>query len=336
MKISEIGEFGLIARLSRQVERHDTGVVVGIGDDAAVLEVQPGQQLVATCDMMVEGRHFSLAYIHPEQLGHRLLAANLSDIAAMGGRPRWALVGLGVRDGLEVETLEGIYRGMAALASLHGVTVVGGDTCRNPERLVLDLTLLGEVPRGRYLLRSGARPGDLVAVTGTLGDAAAGLAWLRSGRANRTDEGRYLMDRHLTPQPRVRAGQLMLASRAVSAADDISDGLASEANEIAAASGVRLRLEAGQIPISRQARWAAKSLGGNPLRWALRGGEDFELLVTLAAEAYPELAAQLRTELDLPLTVIGQVEEGRGVALVEPDGRELELKAEGYNHFREE
>ncbi len=345
MKVSEIGEFGLIDRLARIVGRGGDGVVKGIGDDAAVLEpAVGGGRLLASCDMQVDGYHFELEQITPEQLGHRVLAVNISDIAAMGGRPRWALVTLGLTPDIEVEFAERLYRGLHKLAEEFGVSIVGGDTCRSPERLVVDVAILGEAHAKGVLLRSGARPGDLLLVTGEVGSSAAGLACLRAqeelDRAGIGPETTSrLVSAFLTPIPRIGAGRFFVECGLVTSTDDISDGLASETNEIAQASGVGFRVWAEHLPVAPETKEVAGVLGEDPLRWALYGGEDFELLFTLrpgsGSQAVEDFIQAAEEAAGIPVTVIGEaVPASEGVKLVH-GGEMTDLRPGGYDHFRD-
>lgn len=341
MRLGAVGELGLISKLAAVLGPAGEGVAVGIGDDAAVLAPAPGSHLLASTDMLVEGVHFNLAWLSPRELGKRILAPNLSDIAAMGGRPRWALVTLALRPDLEVEFLEEMYRGMQELADEFKVGIVGGDTCRLPERLAVDVAILGEVAPGRAILRSGAAPGDLLVVTGSLGVAAAGLAWL--GGAGATPTGGVpagalarVLAAHRTPRPRVREGQFLAGDGRITAMDDISDGLATETREMARASRVGMLVEGDRVPISTATAAVAAALGADPLDLALYGGEDFELLCAFRgseAEAL-DLGARLVQATGTGLSVIGRVlPAGEGVKLVLPGGDPIPFPEGGYDHF---
>lgn len=333
MRIGEIGEFGLIARL-REGCLHAGGVVRGIGDDAAVLEFTPGTLVLATCDMLVEGRHFLRGRMSPYQLGRKALAVNLSDIAAMAGTPRHALVSIGLPADLTVEYVEELYRGMKDLAAEAAVNIVGGDTVAAPV-LTLDLAVLGEVPPGRLVLRSGARPGDLLLVTGELGASAAGLELLLSPTAEVPEEiARPLLTSHLEPRPRLAEGRLLggLATAMI----DISDGLASEVHHLCAESDVGAVIWADRIPIGRATREAARLLDRDPLEWALYGGEDYELLFAVPPERAGEAATGIG-EAGGTAAVIGEfLPREEGVHLLDRCGRKTPLRPAGFDHFRRE
>jgi thiamine-monophosphate kinase len=263
--------------------------------------------LVATTDAVREGAHFTAAF-SPQDIGHKALAVNLSDLAAMGAKPRWFLVALEIPSGLGEGRLEGVARGMAILARQHGCLLVGGNVIRG-DRLGLTVTALGEVAERLALRRDALRPGDLVAVTGSLGAAALGLERLRAGRRQGTTSQRR-------PTPRVLAGQAALGI--ARAAIDLSDGLATDLGHLAQSSGVRIDLEAARLPIAPQAS----------LAMALTGGEDYELAFGVSPRRFGLLQRRL-ARLGLPLTVVGDARRGRGLWL----NRAL-LRSQGFDHLR--
>jgi thiamine-monophosphate kinase len=341
-----LGEFGLIDRIRQRARAHSDGTLRGIGDDAAVLATGDAP-LLATLDMLLEGVHFQLAWGRPRDLGWKTVAVNVSDIAAMGGTPRFALLGLGVpAEGASLATLEALLAGIEDAAAAFGLTLVGGDTCGSRSGVVLSLALLGQAPAAGAVLRSGARPGDRVYVTGALGGSAAGLLLLERGLApdgpwpaalprpewlTAEDEAaaRAAVAAHLRPTPRVAAGQALAG--AASAMIDVSDGVSSDAGHLARESDVALELEAARIPVHAGARVAARLLGREALDLALRGGEDYELLFTAGADPGPRLAGAAP---EAPVTRIGQILPGPAAArLLRPDGATEALQA-GFDHFR--
>lgn len=342
--VEDIGEFALLERLVEVLgsagRGAGQGVIRGIGDDAAVLQSNPGTRLLASCDMLVEGRHFDLSYFSPRQLGWKALSVNLSDIAAMGGRPRWALVSLGLKPQLKVSFVEEIYAGMAELAADFGVTIVGGDTCSSPECLVIDICILGEAYRKEVAYRSGAREGDLILVTGKLGAAAAGLVYLRAAEKVKFEGVEELQQAHLKPLPRVKEAAVLIQSGLVGAMNDISDGLASELHEIAQASGCGARIWAERLPISPAADLLARRLGGSAQEWALYGGEDYELLFTIpGGKGAPlkarKLARKMMKTTGTPLSLIGKILPAPGaVEIVQANGEIEPLLPGGFNHFK--
>lgn len=314
-----LGEFELIARyFSRPVARRD--VLVGVGDDAALLEVPAGQALAAATDTLVEGRHF-LPDAPPESVGHQALAVNLSDLAAMGAEPAWALLALSLPEP-DTHWLEGFARGFHALADRAGLTLVGGDTVRGPR--VVTVQVLGFVPAGLALRRDGARPGDVLYASGSLGDAAAGLKLLRDGR--RADTASSLVRRYRFAEPRLALG---MALRGVaSAAIDVSDGLLGDLGKLCDASGVGAILELEQLPLSRALLASFDATQAE--RFALGGGDDYELAFAVPRAAVSEMETSLATIGRI--TRIGEIVTGHGVRC-QRAGQTVEPEIAGYDHF---
>jgi thiamine-monophosphate kinase len=318
----------------RRLAPRGTGVRVGIGDDAAVLEPSPGCLLVATTDLLLEDVHFRRRYAEPADIGWKALAVNLSDIAAMGARPRWALVALACPRATTLDEVDAFYEGLLALSGEHEVALVGGDTAASPGGWVVNLTVLGEAvhpPR----LRAGARPGDVVAVTGTLGRAAAGLAVLerRAAPAGLPPEVlAEVTEAHLRPRPRVAEGRWLGAAPGVTALIDLSDGLATDLTHIAEESQVGARVQLDRLPLAESTRTVARALGADPVAWATGGGEDYELLLTCGPERFAELQAGLARATGTSLTPIGEIVEDRTVSFVDTRGRARAV-APGFEHF---
>lgn len=335
MRVRDIGEFGLIARIARALPAPGAGVVVGIGDDVAVLHTDGTHYLLATCDIQVEGVHFLRDKITPRQLGRKVVAINVSDIAAMGGLPRSLLVSLVLPKDTEVAFVDGLYEGMQEECTRWGAEIVGGNMAHSPDGIIVDVFLLGDVEPEHLLRRSGARVGDQVLVTGTLGDSAAGLALLLHPDARCTDEHRqWVLGRHLTPTPRLYEGRVIARSRMATAMIDVSDGLASDIGHICEMSAVGVRLRAGALPISGAARAVAEAVGADVQDWALFGGEDYELLFTAPPDRATELARQVSEETGTPVTVIGEITPpDEGMTLVRRDGSAVPLKKGGWDHF---
>jgi thiamine-monophosphate kinase len=340
------GEFEFIQRLRRQeltrfatdkhssLITHHSTLLKGIGDDAAVLRQRAGFDTVVTADMLVEGVDFRLetGWTTPRDLGHKALAVSLSDVAAMGARPRFCLLSVGVPAvRWRGRFLEELYRGVRALARRHGVPIIGGDTSRTPERVVVDSIVIGEVRRGRALMRGGARPGDRIFVTGTLGAAAAGLKVLESrARARLTTATRGLVGRQLRPTPRVEWGALLGEKRLATALIDLSDGLSSDLAHLCRESGVGALLEAELLPVEPRLKSAGLS-EDEALSLALDGGEDFELLFTASARA----ASRLPREVGgVPVTRVGEVTGERGKVRLVRGGRARLLRPGGFEHFK--
>jgi thiamine-monophosphate kinase len=323
--VAALSEFELIERFFRRPARH---AVLGVGDDAALLAPTPGCELAVSVDMLVCGRHF-FADVDPEALGHKALAVNLSDLAAMGALPRWALLA-GALPEADPAWLAAFARGFFALADAFAVDLVGGDTTRGP--LNLCVTVLGEAPAGQALRRSGARPGEAIFVSGRLGDAALALAHLR-GQVELTATEFAACERALLwPAPRVALGQRLrgLASAAI----DVSDGLLGDLGHVLDASAVGATLELSALPRSPAlARLFAGSERTLALACLLAGGDDYELCFTAPLSAAAPLAA-LAEELALPLLPIGRIEAGAGLTVRDEAGRPLSALPEAFDHFR--
>ena len=309
-------------------------MTVGIGDDCAVLEPTPGHRLLATTDLLLEDIHFRRRYAAPADIGWKALAVNLSDIAAMGGKPRWALVALACSLEATLEEVEAFYEGARALASRHAATIVGGDTTASPAGWLVNVTLLGEAVAP--VLRSTARPGDVIAVTGPLGRSAAGLAVLERPSAPSGVEPSALAEvtaAHLRPVPRVTEGSWLAQAGGVTAMIDLSDGLATDLGHIAEESGVRCRIEVERVPVDAATREVSRALGRDARAWATGGGEDYELLLTCEAGAVQRLSDGLARETGRRLHAIGTVTgPGTGVTFVDAEGREVPVAA-GFEHF---
>jgi thiamine-monophosphate kinase len=333
--LDDLGEFDLIARLTEKLPAKP-GVAVGVGDDAAVLDCSTGDQLVATCDALIEGRHFDRSFATPSQVGRRALAVNLSDIAAMGGQPLFALISLVLPTGMDFDWLDGFYAGLRAEADEFEVAIVGGNIASTAGPLVVDITLLGRVPSGRALLRSGGRPGDRVCVTGTLGAAAAGLLTLASntlptGLAE--DVVERVRSAYRQPQPRVAAGQALAQAGAVTAMLDISDGVAADLNHICERSHVGAIVEAAALPIDDATTKVVRAYGRDPVALALHGGDDYQLLFAVRPESLATAQGIARTVGD-SVTPIGWLTEPEsGLRLRTPEG-ERPLEPRGWDHLR--
>ncbi len=336
MKISALGEFPLIERIAQRLPPYRKDVWVGIGDDVAVLEVDDQTYQLATCDIQVEGAHFSRHSISPYQLGRKAAAINLSDIAAKGGTPQHFLVSLALPPDTEVSWVDALYDGLREEASRYGADIVGGNLSKTDGPIVVDVFLLGQVRREEALLRSGARAGDVVLVTGWLGESAAGLALvLQPDLGVESEEAEQLLAAHFTPTPRIWEGRAIASRRRGTAMIDLSDGLSSDIGHICDESHVGVRLWAKSLPVSGATRRVAELTGRVDWAQALQGGEDYELCFTAPPEVQRELAAAVREATGTEVTSIGEVlpdEAGRWVQL--PDGREIPLKPEGWDHFR--
>lgn len=335
--MSRPDEFGLIRALQRHLPEHP-GVYVGIGDDAAVLPGRPGMYTLLTTDMLVEGQHF-FSGTDMYALGRKALAVNISDIAAMGGYPTFAVVSLGVPDDVSLARLEGLYAGFKDECLLYDVAVVGGDTVRSPV-LTINVALQGEVEQQRVLLRKGALVGDKLCVTHRLGEAAAGLLLLQRPDLDVPFAVRQrLLLAQERPVARVGAGRELVAAKSrssfsglmVTAAMDVSDGLAGDVRHLCRASGVGAIIDADALPVSDDVRTVCEAAGLDPIKLALTGGEDYELLFTISNQRQ---GRHLLPNSNTSYTVIGEIVPAREGLQLRRAGSGLEpLEADGFKHF---
>ena len=329
--IADIGEHAVIGHIRERVPPLPGGVVTGIGDDAAVVEPDRGALAVLTTDTLIEGVHFDRDHSSPTDIGHKALAVNLSDLAAMGAAPRHALLALSLPADWLVADLDEMVDSLLALAFRHRTTLVGGDVTASPGPLVIGVTAIGSAKPRRVLRRNGARPDDVVYVSGTIGAAAAGLASLQQRNHPGSSPPAACRRRHLRPEARVTLGVALGRNRAARACMDLSDGLSDAVLQIAAASGVGVRLDAEALPIHPDARAWFESAGLDPVCAALAGGEDYELAFTSPPAFRGRLRHVRRRIGDLPLTPIGVVTKGRDVRIRR--GGKDEPLPRGYEHF---
>jgi len=305
LDLKKIGEFGLIDLIRKKIKK-GAGVRIGIGDDAAVLKIDSRKDTLFTTDMIIEGRHFRLKEAKPYEIGWKAMVVNISDIAAMGGLPTFAVVSVGLPSNLKLNFVEELNRGLRAAAGRFGVSIVGGDTNRS-DKLVLSVSLLGEVKRGQAVTRSGARPGDVVFVTGALGGSTASK-------------------KHLRFIPRIKESQFLAKHFKINSMMDISDGLVSDLRRVAEESGVGFMISREAIPVSRSAK---------SLKQALTEGEDFELLFTLSPKGAARLTSSVIPKGLAPVHPIGRVVAKRfGLRLIHANGKIEPLPGKGFDHFK--
>jgi thiamine-monophosphate kinase len=327
------GEVALIEALAWEFGPPPPDVILGIGDDCAALALNRGRYLLWTLDTLTEGVHFDLSYMSLAQLGWKALAVNVSDIAAMGGEPRYALLSLGWPPARNWAGALEVAAGLKQAAREFGVAVIGGDTISSPSGVVITLTVAGWVPAKEMVRRSGARTGDLIYVTGVLGEAAAGLEILRNRVELAPALTQPLFQAHLAPRPQHRAGRLLARRGLATAMIDLSDGVATDLFHICRASRVGARLEARRVPVSPLVQAAAPWFHRDPLDLALKGGEDYQLLFTSPPEKQAALfRAFTRAGLPLPL-LLGEITAGDRVQLVTERGEE-DISGAGFDHFR--
>ncbi len=327
MKLGKLGEFGLIGMIREKVS-DGCGVHRGIGDDAAEVELPAGHRLLTSTDLLIETVHFRFDWTDAEALGHKAIAVNLSDIAAMGGTPRYLYLGLACPVDVDLNRINDFLDGALAEANSYEVTLVGGDTCRSPGPWMISVTVEGSAPAGQSVGRAGAEPGDLLMVSGSLGDSALALQLLCDGRQPEA----ALLARHHRPTPRVELGRLLAEQQLAKAMIDLSDGLASDLAHILRASKVDALINPESLPLSEAFR---RQLSVNPDlgHLPLHGGEDYELLFSVAPER-AEAAMALGQHLGVCVTPIGVVKQGPGCTSVRTvDGEIRPLLARGYDHF---
>lgn len=339
MNIEEIGEFGLIERLTKDFAPQNKTTIKGVGDDCAVMDFGE-KQVVATTDMLLEGVHFDLTYVPLKHLGYKSAMVNISDVCAMNAKPTQMLVSLGVSSRFGVEQLEEFYAGLYLACEKAGVDVVGGDTCASLNGLSISITCMGEVEKGKAVLRSGAKPNDLICVTGDLGAAYMGLQLLE--REKKVFESQkdpdfqpdfagkeYIIERQLKPEACIDTVKFLKEKNVVpTAMMDVSDGLSSELMHICKESGVGCRVYENKIPIDYVTASMAEEFNMNLTTVALNGGEDYELLFTVPLSEYDKVKGLEG------IHVIGHVTDAsEGARLITRDGAEIELKAQGWKAF---
>ena len=344
--ISTVGEFGLVDRLREIVESPaaeaapPSDLLIGIGDDAALFRPRAGRGLLLTADAFVEGIHFDLAYTSFLQLGWKTIAANLSDIAAMGGEPGYAIVTLALPSKISVEMMEDLYRGARHACTDYGCRIVGGDTSASLGNMMISIAMTGDVEIGKELRRDAARPGELLCVSGTCGGAHAGLRILarekrrflesgaRDGFQPNLEPYKEVIERHLVPRPRFDVARA-LVDAGVRAAIDVSDGIASDARRIAEASHVGLEVVGSSLPLLASTRAAAAEFAENPAEYALFGGEDYEILFAVGDDGLRRLR-----EKGVDVTVIGRIVDAKnGLTFITGEGERVALPPRGWDHF---
>lgn len=337
-EISSLGEFGLIDRLTKEIEAVNASTLKGVGDDCAVLDYQ-GSRVLVTTDLLLEGVHFDLTYVPLKHLGYKAAVVNFSDIYAMNGTPRQITVSLGISKRFAVEHIDALYSGIRRACEIYGVDIVGGDTTSSRQGLVISITCIGEGQEGRISTRYGAKPTDLICVSGDLGAAYMGLQLLEREKvasAGQPDfvpqfQGKeYLIERQLKPEARKDiVAELAKADIVPTSMIDISDGLSSELLHICTKSNVGCRIYEDRIPIDYQTAVMAEELGMNLVTAALNGGEDYELLFTVPLHFHEKVK-------NLPgVKVIGHITESSlGCAMITRDDTEIALQAQGWNPLK--
>jgi thiamine-monophosphate kinase len=328
--LQEIGEFGLIHRIRKWMTASDPALIQGIGDDVAAIEVGT-KALLITTDILIEGIHFNKSWSDPFQLGKKALAVNLSDIASMGGIPKYFLISIGLPKNLSLSFVSAFYRGLKKEANQFRVELIGGDTSL-AQKLTLNICLLGEGKKSDLLFRKGAKVGDDLFVSGTLGDAALGLKILQKKGKTKGAEG--LIQKHLSPHPRVELGQVIAKHHLATAMIDVSDGLLIDTSHLLEESGVGVRIWEDQIPLSRLYQKWIHSFSRDPFQFALSGGEDYELLFTAPSEMRKRISSFTHS-LRIPITRIGEIlPQKAGFHIIKKNGKDYFPKRLGFEHFK--
>ncbi len=332
MQLSDIGEFGLIRRFAPRFAAAAKAAGQGIGDDCAVLPLSNGRVQLVTTDLLLEDRHFLRDRITPANLGHKSLAVNLSDMAAMGGTPTAAFLSLGLPAATELDWIDRFFDGLRQLTEDTGCPLLGGDTTR-AEKLVINITVLGEMAADQVKYRAGAQPGDVLAVTGALGDSAGGLRLLLEDRPLDGSEAQQLLAAHHRPQPQLAAGRWLATRPEVHAMLDVSDGVDSDVRHIMERSDVGAQIALETLPVSAPLKALSQRYGWPTHECALTGGEDYVLLCSIAGDAFGTVAQAFTQETGTPLQPIGKVTPGHQLTYT-CDGKTTTLAGHGFDHFR--
>ena len=333
--IARLGEFVLIERIRGILGREeDDRIVLGIGDDTAALRLGTDKVLLVTCDTQIEDTHFRRSDISSYELGRRAMAVNLSDIASMGGTPTFALVSLGLPRELPLADFDDLFRGMRDQLAEFSGTIIGGNLAHTSEKMLVDITILGEVAPGNLLTRGGARPGDAVYVTGTLGSSAAGMCVIEQFEKNEQAGFMDLILAHRLPTPRVKEGKQIARAGVATAMIDLSDGLARDLLHLCESSKVGAEISLDRIPVREGVRQVADRLGKDPCVLVLGGGEDYELLFTAGPEVSSGKIEQVAEESGTPITQIGVILPAeQGCWWLDGSGRRFPLEPAGWDHF---
>lgn len=334
--LSELGEFGLIERLSSLFSDDSKTGITGIGDDCAVLPYDEKKSLLVTTDMLIEGRHFRLDRIQAKDLGYKSLAVNLSDISAMGGRPDSAFLSIGIPDNTSLQWLEEFFEEIHKLCNKFGIRLLGGDTTKSPGPMVINFVILGSSSHDEILWRSEAKHGDRVALLGKIGESGAGLKLMTENHPAAREQYHHLISAHNRPQLFVEEAQFLAKSPSVHAMIDLSDGIRSDANHIARLSGVLIQIELDKLPLSSELREVCRMFSWPAEELALTAGEDYGLLFTIDESEGKKVQAAFEKKFGYSFTIIGQVKEGLPEVLMTSGGREINLGKGGFDHFKAE
>jgi thiamine-monophosphate kinase len=335
--LADIGEFGLIERIDELLRRESVqtpGLTLGIGDDTASFLPHAGYEVLVTCDCMVEGRHYLPQHITPLELGRRAMVLNISDIGAMGGKPLYALVSLGLRADTPVSDVVAMYRGFVAELNPFGASIIGGNLTKSGGSPFIDITLVGEVEHGKTIRRSTAKVGDAILVTGYPGQSAAGLQLLLHAERMEGLHDHPLVRAYNTPSHRAREGRAIAQSGCVTAMIDTSDGFLGDLGHICKESAVGAELIRKKLPVSEDLRQAAQELGQDPYDLVLKDSDDYELIITCSPDHVDQIYSAVSALSDVPITEVGWITDvARQIKLMLPNGTRSEIISEGWDHF---
>ncbi len=333
--LNEISEFEFIERIKPGCLIHTQNVIKGIGDDCAVFGTAGEELALVTADMLIERVHFLRGAISGRDLGHKSLAVNLSDIAAMGGVARAAFVSIGIPADCEPGYIDQFYEGMKLLASRFQVNILGGDTTGSKTDLIINVTVYGSARPDEILYRHTATPEDRVYITGFPGQSRAGLHLVLNSIKAESEGLKSLIRAHFRPEPKLMEGRFIALRKGAHAAIDVSDGISSDMAHIVNESGVGVRLYTDKIPVSDNLKSFCARFGFDPVQFAIAGGEDYELLFTAAPETAPEIERSYAEKFGRPLFHIGEITDTPGMKLLFPDGREDDMRPSGWDHFKQ-
>jgi len=332
MQLKEIGEFGFIERFKPYFNDLLNEGLIGIGDDCAIIRANDEEDYIITTDLLMEDVHFLRHAISPFQLGYKSLAVNLSDIAAMGGTPVASFLSFAIPKDLDVEYLDQFMEGYHELSKKYNTALLGGDTTKSLKHLAINVAVIGKCPKGKARKRGDAKAGDVICVTGNLGDSAGGLQFLLDGITSKSNE--YLLNKHHQPEPRINEGLFLSQYSGVNAMMDISDGISSDLKHIIKASNVSAEVEIQSIPISGDLKNESAKNNWNAIELATSGGEDYELLLTVSAAEFEQIQTDFESEFHKPLIKIGTIIQGTPQIHWVNNGQSVELSSTGFNHFK--
>ena len=333
LKIEDIGEFGFIRSIMNKCHFSSEKLIKGIGDDCAVIGPYEGKVFLITTDLLLESVHFILEKILPEHLGEKATAVNLSDIAAMGGNALHLFLSIAIPRSMRLETIHLIYRGIKTVCRRYKVNILGGDTSSSSEKLMINVTVIGEAPENEVLYRSGAKPGDAIYLSGTIGNSAAGLKLIKEELFAPDNLTSFLINAHNRPVPLLKIGRIIACSRLASAMIDLSDGLFSDLSHICEGSRVGARLIHNSLPLSEELKALSEINNFDPYKFALSGGEDYRLLITIPQKNIEPFQKLFKNHKPCPVYHVGEITKELGIKMIRVDGKEELLNDTGFNHF---